>query len=293
MRIIDYGESYGRSVTLCAGRYESLHRGHAQIIKKAVEAAKKNGSEVMLMTFDERDNARFGRVILTYPERISAAEKLGVSSVLRIDFTDSFKSVSAEDFLLEISRKLNIAGIFCGYDFRFGKDRCGDAASLKRFCSERNLYFSEIGKIELNGEKISSSSVKKALSAGDIEKANAMLGYAYFISGVVKEGRHDGTAIGFPTANISWPDNKAALKEGVYATRSTIDGKEYAGITNYGTAPTFGFGNVTCETHFKGYVGNLYGRALTLHFDAFLRDIRAFSCIEELKEQLFDDLKKV
>jgi len=293
MKTVNYGERYSAPVTLCMGRYESVHRGHVQIIKKAASMAEKNGSELMLMTFDERDNPRFGRVILTYPERLARAESLGASSVLRINFTDKFKNTSAEDFLAEIFSALDIRGAACGYDFTYGAGKKGNAETLGEYCSKRKVDFFALPEIADGGEKISSSAVKKALSDGNIERANDLLGYKYFIAGKVTEGRREGRKMGFPTANIVWPEDKFLLKNGVYAVRSVIDGKEYAGICNFGAAPTFGFEKVICETHFKDFHGDLYGRDLTICFDAFLRDIRGFPTVEELKEQLQNDLKKI
>ena len=293
MNPVNFGERYSSPVTLCMGHYESLHKGHTEIIKTAAQIAERNGSEVMLMTFDERLNPRFGRVILTYPERLERAASLGVKAVLRIDFNEEFADTPAENFLVSVSEKLNLKCIVCGYDFRYGKGRAGDANSLEAFCKTAGIEFRAVEKVALNGEKISSSAVKKALSAGDVSGANSMLGYRYFIRGNVEEGRQDGRKMGFPTANVVWPSNKFEVKKGVYATRSVIDGEEFLGITNFGAAPTFGSGRVLTETHYVNLKKDLYGREVTLQFDAFLRDIRRFSTVTELKEQLENDLKKV
>ena len=120
-----------------------------------------------------------------------------------------------------------------------------------------------------------------------------MLGYRYFISGTVVEGRKQGRQLGFPTANVRIAFDKALVKNGVYLTRSTLNSGEYKGITNVGTAPTFGFSGELMETHYDGYSDELYGESIKVEFTAFLREIRKFSSAEELSLQLGSDLARL
>ena len=292
MKVIDFAQKYDAPVVLCLGHYESLHLGHVSILQNAAGIAEKLGASVMLMTFDERDNPRFGRVILNFEERLARAEKLGAALALRIEPTAEFMGQTAEEFLGALSRSLDIRGMPCGFDFRFGKGRAGDAEYLKEFCADGNILFSVAEKVEYGGEKISSTAIKAALEAGDVKRANAMLGYRFSITGKVEQGRKEGRKMGFPTANIEWPKDKATLKPGVYLTDAEIGGRRYKGVTNYGAAPTFGFDKVIAETHFIGYDGDLYGESVTVEFCEFLREIRRFSCADELRGQLEKDKRQ-
>ena len=293
MKIINFGERFDKPVTLCLGRYESLHRGHRAIISSAMEAAKKNRSSVMLMTFDEGGDPRFGRLVLTFPERCEMASNLGADLILRIDFSEKFKDMSAEEFLEALEKTLDIRAALCGYDFRFGKNRSGDIFTLKDFCEKTGADFFPHEEVDYLGEKISTTRVKAAIKEGDLVKANAMLGYDYFVAGKVKNGRGRGRELGFPTANLSFPAEKCILPAGVYKCGAQVGGKTYKAVTNFGTAPTFNCTETLVETHVKDFSGDLYGETVKISFCSFLREIRHFSNIDELKKQLEKDIEEI
>jgi riboflavin kinase/FMN adenylyltransferase len=148
-------------------------------------------------------------------------------------------------------------------------------------------------KVTLDGQKIATTAVKAFVQNGDVKAANAMLGYRFFIEGVVEKGRMQGREMGFPTANVGMEKGKCAVKNGVYATKIKIDGVEYGGITNVGSAPTFDFDSEKIETYIKGYTGDLYGKTVRVELERRLRDIKRFSCIEELKAQLARDVESI
>ena len=293
MKIINFGERCDDPVTLCLGRYESLHRGHRAIIDTARDKAQKSGSRVMLMTYDEGVCDRFGRLVLTFSERCEMARSLGVDLVLRVDFSEKFRNMSADEFLKELDSTLDIKGALCGYDFRFGKNRGGDIFTLKDFCDEIGAGFFPHEEVDYLGEKISTTRVKTAIKEGDLVKASVMLGYDFFIVGTVEKGRGQGREMGFPTANLTFPAEKCILPPAVYKSEIEIKGKRYKGLTNFGAAPTFGCDKTLVETHIKGFSENVYGERLKVSFCSFLREIRHFSSAEELKEQLKKDLREI
>ncbi len=290
---VDFGAKTVGEYVLCLGRYESLHKGHAEIIKTAKSLADNVGAKVMLMTYDESDNPRFGRVILSFKERLERAETLGVSAALTVKFDDEFMSLTPSQFLSKVFDNICVVGVVCGFDFHFGKNRLGDVNYLFEYLSKKNIPLRVVDKVVEDGKKVASSAVNEFLKQGDILKANEMLGYAFFVKGVVQEGRKDGRKLGFPTANIKWQNGKCCVKKGVYITRSQIDGVIYKGITNVGDAPTFNESNFVVETYFKGFTGDLYGREIKIEFDAFLRDIRRFDSVEELILQLNKDVQVI
>ena len=128
------------------------------------------------------------------------------------------------------------------------------------------------------------------IEEGRIEKANTLLGYNFFIEGIVQEGRKQGRLLGFPIANIVVPDGRLCVKNGVYEVQSTLNGVRKKGIANVGVAPTFSFYTNIVEVHFKDFNGNLYGEKIKVEFVRHIRDTVKFSSIEELKKQLQKDI---
>ena len=147
--------------------------------------------------------------------------------------------------------------------------------------------------MEMDGKKVSSYEIKKCLAEGDISQANALLGERFFLIGEVVKDRQVGRTLGFPTANIFYPQDKCALKKGVYETWITVEGKAYKGITNYGTRPTFQDETLLTETYLDGFEGDLYGKRLQVEFVRYLRDVEKFDSAEALKKQLQTDIRRV
>jgi riboflavin kinase/FMN adenylyltransferase len=142
-------------------------------------------------------------------------------------------------------------------------------------------------------EKISTTLVKACLEDGNVKKAALLLGSPYHVTGTVIVGMGRGKELGFPTANLTYPENKVEVKFGVYKVTATIDEKDYIGIANYGARPTFGEEGAVLEVYFDGFEGDLYGKDITVNFVDYLRDIVPFENEDELKAQLTSDLAKV
>ena len=177
--------------------------------------------------------------------------------------------------------------MFCGEDFRFGKDASGTPALLKE---KAPCPVTVLPLAAKDGEKIAVSRIKRLLAEGDMEKVNALLCAPYFVRGEAEHGRAVGRTYGFPTANLHLPAGKFPLKEGVYAARARLkNGEEYPAIVNFGPCPTFGVEERKTEAHLVGFEGDLYGEKVTLYPVRFLRPIRKFQSKEALEEQLEGD----
>lgn len=292
IKVVEFGTVYSAPTVLCLGRYESLHLGHKVISERAVSLADALGAEAMLMTFDG-DNHRFRGVILNFSERVTRANRFGLGSILKINFNDDFMRTTAEEFLSTLKSTLNLKGIVCGFDFRFGSGRQGDVSLLQDFCKDNGIAFDVVDEVMQDGEKISTSTIKRRLAEGDVIGANCMLGYTYFMDGTVVEGRRVGNTLGFPTANVKVDSGKAMLKKGVYIANVIVDGVVYKSITNFGNAPTFDCNDFIIEAHLKGFNGNLYGKEIRVEFVEYLRGIIKFSSVEQLKQQLAKDLERL
>lgn len=270
-----------RDTVMTLGGFDGAHIGHKILIRRA----KETGRTVGMMTIS---GGKQGKSLFTDEEKESVFFLSGVDFILSLEF-EKIKDLSPEEFIAYLESECDVKTFVCGKDFRFGKGACGSPEQIKNL--GKTVFVEEIlydGK-----DKVGVSLIKKYLENGEIEKANALLGFEFFLDGVVVKDRGVGSKIGFPTANIYYPENKFPLKQGVYETRVLVDGKEYKGITNYGARPTFNNEDLTTETHLISYTGSLYGEKLRIRFVRRLRDIQKFSSEKELKEQLKNDLKGV
>ena len=272
--------SNGTAILL--GGFDGMHKGHRLLLEKA----KESGLPIGMMTIS---GGKEGKSIFTMQERERIFQNAGVDFVFELPFAE-IKSLSAEEFLALLCREFEPKLFVCGEDFRFGNGAAGTPLLLKQATQVRVEI---LPLLEENHKKISSGSIKTLLLGGEIERANEWLGERYFLTGMVEKDRQIGRTIGFPTANIRFPKEKYPIKNGVYETVTTVNGKAYKGITNYGARPTFDDANVWTETHLDGFNGNLYGKELTVEFVRFLRDIERFASADDLKAQLQEDLRRI
>jgi riboflavin kinase/FMN adenylyltransferase len=215
-------------------------------------------------------------------EREQIFREAGADFVFELPFSE-IKGLSPQEFVALLEAQFAPKSIVCGEDFRFGAGALGTAESLQAL-SLANVTVLPL--IELEGSKVSSSTVKELIALGGLEKANAMLSHPFFLLGKVETGRKIGRTIGFPTANMSYPAGKFLLPLGVYETRVLIDETEYKAITNLGAQPTVGGGQVCVGSFVVDFHGDLYGKQLRVSFVRKIREIKKFDSVEQLKDQL-------
>ncbi len=264
------------------GGFDGLHIGHRRLLS----CAKKEGLPVGVMTIV---GGKEGNNLFTFKEREEIFRSAGVDFVFELPFAE-IRDLSPLEFIRLLIKEFNPKLFVCGEDFRFGYKAQGTPEFIKASTHVRV----EMQKlVEIDGEKVSSTSVKKLLEQGKIEKVNEMLGETYFLQGKVEKDRGVGKTIGFPTANISYPKDKFPIKKGVYETLVKVNGVAYKGITNYGNRPTFENEKVCMETCLDGFDGNLYGKSLKIQFIRYLRDIKKFESVDGLKAQLTEDIRRI
>ncbi len=266
---------------LMLGGFDGLHVGHRLLLARA----KEYGLPVGVMTIIGGKDGN----LFTFLEREELFCRVGVDFVVELQF-ETIKDLSAKRFVQMLEEQFAPAAFVCGEDFRFGYRAEGSAETLKEIAS---AHVDVLPLLERNGEKVSSSTVKALLAAGDIERANELLGQPFFLKSTVVEGKKLGRTLGFPTANILYPTEKFPIPFGVYETRVDVGGVEYKSITNFGAQPTVGYGQVCVETYLDGFNGDLYGQPLTISFLHKIREIKKFENVDALKEQLQRDLKKI
>ena len=264
------------------GGFDGLHAGH----KKLLARAKSFSLPVGIMTIV---GGKDGKSLFTASERETIFKAAGIDFVFELPFAE-IRDMTGEAFSGLLCEEFTPKAFVCGDDFRFGKGAVGTPETLKRATHVRV----EVEKLLLvDGEKVSSSTVKKLLSGGEIERANRLLADEFFLTGKVIKDREVGRTMGFPTANILYPEGKYPVKKGVYETRVDLGGRTYKAITNYGARPTFDNDRVLTETYLDGFCGDLYGRTLTVRFVRFLREIKKFEDADALKAQLQEDIRRV
>lgn len=270
-----------RGAALLLGGFDGLHLGHRQLLSRA----KKSGLPIGVMTiFGGKGDGVFTRA-----ERELIFKQAGADFVFELSF-EKIKALSPEEFLGVLEEKFQPSLLVCGEDFRYGARAQGTAETLK---AGGQVRVETLPLLELDGKKVSSRAIKEYLALGEIPRANAFLGERFFLLGEVIKDRQVGRTMGFPTANILYPQDKFPLKKGVYETRVSVGGAAYRGITNYGARPTFENDRVLTETYLDGFDGDLYGKTLKVEFVRYLRDIQRFENADALKEQLQTDIRRV
>ena len=203
-------------------------------------------------------------------------------------FDEETKNTSKEAFL-SFLQSLSPTRIIVGEDFTFGKNIEGKAKDLFSL-KEKGIEITILSLKEQDGEKISSSRIRRLLLDGNVEKAKELLSYPFFYTGEVKAGKHNGKRIGFPTVNIEVEPLKVKLKEGVYLTKTSVLGHTYLSMTNVGNHPTIDPLSVSIiETYLLGFDEEIYGKTIRVEFFAFLRPQQKFNSVNELHSQLQQD----
>ncbi len=280
--IIDERGHIEQPCALLLGGFDGLHVGHTSLLK----AARQTGLPVAITSIG---GVKKGGDLFTREERRTVFREAGVSYVLEFTFTEELCATSAETFIESILQRVNAKALFCGEDFRFGKGAEGTPALLKSIapCPVNVLPLTLV-----DGEKAAASRIKELLVAGKMQEANVLCG-GFFLQGEVEHGRQVGRTYGFPTLNLTYPYEKALMKEGVYGGTVKTPVGEFSSIIHFGARPTFGVQERKVEAYLKGFSGDLYGATVRVAPKRFLRGICTFSSREELEAQLQKDLKSI
>lgn len=280
-----------------SGSFDGVHKGHQKIINKVTSAAREKGGNSVLITFwphprhilyPEDDSLK---ILTTFDEKAHLLEKAGIDHLLKIRFTLEFSQLSSEEFIRKyLVEKINTRLLVIGYDHRFGRNREGSFEHLKANSGRYGFDVEEIPPEDVDHVAISSTKIRKALDAGDLELANRYLGRRYSISGVVVPGKKIGRQLGYPTANIQVDhDRKLIPADGIYAVQVEYDRQLFNGMMSIGVRPTIGVTERTIEVNIFGFDLEIYGHRVVIHFVRKFRDEIKFNNLEELRRQLYLD----
>lgn len=285
-----------RPLHLAIGMFDGVHLGHQSVIESAIHSARRSGGQAGVLTFWPHPSALFhpeNPTLLLMPPVMKrrVLGRLGIDFLIEQNFTRDFAGIDAREFVAFLKRCLpQLAAVYVGENWRFGRGRTGDVAVLIEEARAAGLAVFSAPRLKHNGSPISSSRIRDLLAGGDIAGANALLGYSYFAEGVVEHGRKLGRTVGFPTLNLAWePELKP--RYGVYAVEVAGPGKKpLPGVANYGLRPTVEkTTRPLLEVHLLEPSPLTYGDKLSVHWLHFLRPEGKFSGIEELRAQIGQD----
>ncbi|WP_136482139.1 bifunctional riboflavin kinase/FAD synthetase [Cognatitamlana onchidii] len=298
MRKVKNIETYKSSkpTVVTIGTFDGVHIGHQKIIKRLINTGKLEGLKSVILTFFPHPRMVLQKdsnikLINTIKERHDILDALGLDYLLIKKFTQEFSRLSAEDFVKDILvDKINAKKVIIGYDHRFGRNRNADINDLKQFGETYGFEVEEISAQDIDDVSVSSTKIRTAINEGEIDKANAYLGYQFMLSGQVIKGKGLGKQWQFPTANIKIEeDYKIIPKQGVYIVSSRIDDTTVYGMMNIGVNPTVNGSEQTIEVHFFNFEKDIYGASIQINLWHRIRDERKFDSVEALKLQLARD----
>jgi riboflavin kinase / FMN adenylyltransferase len=279
---------------ITVGTFDGVHRGHRDVVERIVERASRIGVASLLVTFDPHplevvNPAAAPLLLTTREEKLEVLAETGIDYLAMVPFTESLAGFSAEDFVeLVLRRRFRLRELFIGYDHGFGRQRAGNVSVLQTLGKRDGFGVEVVDAVSTpDGHSVSSTSIRRAIAGGDLERAKVSLGRPYSISGRVIPGAQRGRTIGFPTLNLGPPPVRKLLPpEGVYAVRVQTPDGPVGGMMNLGPRPTFGDSTTSIEAHLFDSDGDYYGCNVRIDFVSRLRATKKFPSVEELKSQL-------
>lgn len=291
------GFSPEKDTVLTIGVFDGVHLGHKRLITELLRKAAKGNYLAGVVTFRQHPEDLLSKntklpFLTDMQTRTRLLKKAGVDIVVPLSFTTELASLEAHRFIGFLSKYLKMRGLVIGPDFALGKDRTGDTKNLTELGKNMDFDVTVVPPLVIDNEIVSSTTIRKAMADGDMEKYRRFTGRSFNLHGKVVAGSGRGGGLGFPTANLNVRDGQAVPPDGVYAGWAHVNGKIYQTMTNVGLCPTFEGTERTIEAYLLDYNGDLYGHELTVDFIAKLRDEKKFETEDELKAQVEADIRK-
>lgn len=283
-----------RGCVLTIGNFDGVHRGHQALIARARERAQVLGLPLAVLSFEPTPREFFtpeavaGRVA-TFRSRISLLSAQGVDRLILQRFDKKFASYDPQAFIEELLvGKLGVRALVIGDDFRFGARRGGGVELLREQGALHGYTVENLETVALDGCRYSSTSLRAALAEADLRLAAAILGRPYTLRGRIRRGLQLGRKLGMPTCNINL-HRTLAVKQGIYAVRARVAGRDWEGVASLGVRPTLGLTRCLLESHLFGEPGELYGQTMEVEFCRYLRPELKFDSLDALSAQMQRD----
>ncbi|MDD4700221.1 MAG: bifunctional riboflavin kinase/FAD synthetase [Oscillospiraceae bacterium] len=277
--------------SIALGTFDGVHLGHAKVLQTALSF---NSYNPMVATFAEPPKRSMGLtdvpLLMTAEKKRAVLFDMGFKTQVYLEF-QKVRDMEPSGFIDMLIKDYNAAVIVCGFNYRFGKNGSGDIDFLKNYCERLGVKCLACPPVLIDGEVISSTTIRSLIENGEVAKAARYLGRPISFEAVVVTGDKRGRTIQYPTINQFLPDNMVMPKLGVYASYSYVDGKAFKSVTNIGVRPTFLLDKAMSETNIMGLKDNLYGKNIKIELIEFLREEKKFNSLNELKKQINRDSK--
>ncbi len=278
------------------GTFDGVHIGHKKIIEKLTSIVADGDFESVILTFFPHprmilQSASDIKLLNTMEEKAILLKKTGLDNLIIHPFDTEFSELSGEEFVKKILvDQFNVKKIIIGHDHRFGKNRTANFDDLVVYSKKYGFEVEQISAQEINEVSVSSTKIRNAIADGNINLANEYLGYNYFLTGTIIQGKQLGRTLGFPTANIKIAEVfKLIPQNGVYVVQSFFQDVAIFGMMNIGTNPTVNGNEQSIEVHFFNFNQNLYDKEMVVSVLHRLRSEQKFDSLELLKSQLEKD----
>jgi riboflavin kinase/FMN adenylyltransferase len=287
-----------RRTVCCAGVFDGVHRGHQHLVETAVAEARRRRSMSLVLTFRTHPLSvlapAYAPPLLTeIDDKLERLKALKPSCIAAVEFNHAFAGVEPEAFVDEVlARQLRAVSVFCGADFRFGREGRGDLRLLEERGRKHGIAVGTVEPVYLHGRIVSSTWTRALVEEGQVEVARECLGRCHVVRGTVVRGEGRGKHLGFPTANIATPASVVVPGEGIYAGQVEIGDRRYGSAIHIGPVPTFGVAERRIEAYIFDFDDDLVGRAVGIHFVARLRDVQQFDTPDELIDQIRADSRR-
>ncbi|MDR2125432.1 MAG: bifunctional riboflavin kinase/FAD synthetase [Prevotellaceae bacterium] len=286
-----------KKLVAATGFFDGIHAGHQAILRNIADEAKRQNKKSCIVTFWPHPRVVLGkdaetlRLLTTIDEKTEIISRFGINYFYLIPFTQKFSQLSPMQFFQNILiDKIDISQLYIGYNHHFGHNACADFDEIKKIGDTFNIKVFKTDAISCGNHKISSTSIRQLLETGNVEQANAMLGYDYSLRGIVVRGNQIGRTLGFPTANIQPNAYKMIPQNGVYAVRVKIKNAEYNGMLNIGLRPTLNNTEKSViEVNIFDFNEDIYDITISITILKRIRDERFFASLDLLKNQLKQD----
>jgi riboflavin kinase/FMN adenylyltransferase len=289
----------GARFGITMGNFDGVHSGHRAFLAEIHDDCRKRGLRSLVITFNPHPHrilvpheSHF--LITSYDEKLRLLSELPIDHIVELEFTRDLSLMDSAIFLdKKIFHRDGITRFFVGHDFSFGRGKAADFEFVKSYCAGKGVSADIHDQFRLGGESVCSTRIRQLVRAGEIEKASLFLGRPFMIAGLVKKGVGRGRQMGFPTANLDFPEDRLVPAQGVYFSRTKQKDVIYPSITNVGINPTFGDTNtVNVETHILDFDRLIYGETIEVEFLSKLRDEIKFDSRADLISKITDDVAR-
>ena len=284
-------------LSIAIGIFDGVHIGHQALIRQAAERAREHGGTPLATTFHPLPIQVLApgappSVLTDIDDRLRLLHAAGAHDVVVFHFTKEFSEQEEDEFVRRVAQAGDVRQIFVGEDFRFGHDRRGDIRTLRSAGPQYGFEVIVATPVTLDGGIVSSTRVRNALLAGDVENAARLLGRPYSVRGTVVQRAKRGRALGFPTINLAIPPERLLPRDGIYAMSVHVRDQEVAAAASLGVRPTFGGGDRTLEAYLLDWEGDVYGDKIEAAFVKRVRDELRFASSAELSAQIARDVEE-